>query len=72
MDYKSRIGMGSASQGGGVAPMNNYMQPSTVGGNFGISTNIGANATGPALVLILITVLLVGDYIWTRGQQGGR
>jgi hypothetical protein len=33
---------------------------------------LGGQATGPALVLIGIVALLVADYIWTRGQQGGR
>lgn len=71
MDYKSRIGMGpglmSAPSGGSAMAQNG-----TVGANFGTAFQVGGNATGPALVLIGILTLLVLDYVWTRGQQGGR
>lgn len=69
MDYKSRIGMGSSSAGGGVMPSSGSQ---TVGGSFGTNFGVQGSATGPALVLTGIVILLVLDYVWTRGQQGGR
>lgn len=75
MDYKSRLGItpsvaSSFGQGGGY-PMA-AGTPATVGGGLNTSFGIQGNATGPALVLVLLVGFLVLDYVWTRGQQGGR
>lgn len=69
MNYQTRgrpsgaIPMGSGSA---VAPNQ------TVSGNISTGFQLGGSASGPALVLLGILGLLVLDYIWTRGQQGGR
>jgi len=69
MDYTQRIGMNRSSpgyaQGGSVATP-------TVGGSFGTQFGVQGSATGPAFVLIGLVVFLVLDYVWTKGQQGGR
>jgi len=68
MNYQQRVRpSGAMPMGSGTAVGNQ-----TVGANLSTGFNVGGSATGPALVLIGITVLLVMDYIWTRGQQGGR
>jgi hypothetical protein len=68
MDYTQRIGMNRQSVTG-VAPMGGNQ---TVGAQFSTGLNVGGSATGPALVLVGLVAFLVLDYVWTRGQQGGR
>lgn len=70
MNYKSRLGLGAPMGGGGF--MAGMPSSPSVQANLGASYNVGGSATGPALVLIALTVGLVIHYIWTRGQQGGR
>jgi len=71
MNYQSRLmGGGGGSNGMGGTSITAGNQ--TVGANLNFGTQIGGSATGPALVLVGIVVLLVLDYIWTRGEQGGR
>ena len=67
-NMKSRLGLGGA---GPFVGGSNQGQPS-IGGNLGLSTNVTGSATGPALVLVLLTVALVAHYVWTKGEQGGR
>jgi hypothetical protein len=71
MDYKQRIGMGP----GGLMTGNTggpLMQNQTASAAFGTNFGVNGSATGPALVLVTLVALLVADYVWTRGQQGGR
>jgi hypothetical protein len=46
-------------------------QPS-VGANFNTNFGVSGSATGPSLILIGLTVLLVMHYVWSRPVQGGR
>lgn len=75
MDYKARLGqspgVASATGQGGGFPMI-AASPQSVSGGLNTSFGISGNATGPALVLIGLVAFLVIDYVWTRGQQGGR
>lgn len=43
-----------------------------VAGNFNTNFGAGGSATGPALILIGLTLILVVHYVWTRPVQGGR
>lgn len=60
----------SASVFGGT-PMQGQGQP-VVAGNFNTNFGAGGSATGPALILIGLTLILVVHYVWTRPVQGGR
>ena len=71
MNYKQRIGM-SPSMVPAALTSGGAMAQQTVGGNFATGFQVGGSATGPALVLTGLVILLVLDYVWTRGQQGGR
>lgn len=68
MNYQSRV----RGSNGGAGTMMAAAGNQTLGANLGGSYSLSGNATGPALVLIGIVALLVLDYVWTRGQQGGR
>ena len=48
------------------------MSNQTAGVNFGTNFGVNGSATGPALVLTGLVIILVLDYIWTKGHQGGR
>lgn len=69
MIYQNRVRpSGAMPLGSGSAVAQNQ----SVSGGIQTGFQLGGQATGPALVLIGIVALLVADYIWTRGQQGGR
>jgi hypothetical protein len=60
---------GAAPMGGGSMIS---AQNQNVSGGIQTGFQLGGQATGPAILLIGIVALLVLDYVWTRGQQGGR
>ena len=69
MNYQTRVRpSGAMPMGSGSAVATNQ----SVSGGIQTGFQLGGQATGPALLLIGIVALLVADYIWTRGQQGGR